>query len=146
VILGDGAFSLGDEKVLLTNNYKQCTIAFSCSQEGIGTMTFGERIRELRKAKNLTLRDVAKKVKVNFTYISKIENQKLDFGEYPSEDLIRKLAKVLEADEDELLLLAKKIPEDIKRRVIERPDAFRKIAKLDDEALDRLLEEIEGEE
>lgn len=109
-------------------------------------MTFGERIRELRKAKNLTLRDVAKKVKVNFTYISKIENQKLDFGDYPSEDLIRKLAKVLEADEDELLLLAKKIPEDIKKRVIERPDAFRKIAKLDDETLDRLLEEIEGDE
>lgn len=109
-------------------------------------MTFGERIRELRKAKNLTLRDVAKKVKVNFTYISKIENQKLDFGDYPSEDLIRKLAKVLEADEDELLLLANKIPEDIKKRVIERPDAFRKFAKLDDETLDRLLEEIEGDE
>jgi len=36
-------------------------------------MTFGERIRELRKAKNLTLRDVANRVKVNFTYISKIE-------------------------------------------------------------------------
>jgi len=106
-------------------------------------MTFGERIRELRKAKNLTLRDVAKKAKVNFTYISKIENHKLDFGEYPSEDLIRKLAKILDADEDELLLLAKKIPEDIKQRVLERPDAFRKIAKLDDEQLDRLLGEIE---
>lgn len=109
-------------------------------------MTFGERIRELRKAKNLTLRDVAKKVKVNFTYISKIENHKLDFGEYPSEDLIRKLAKVLEADEDELLLLAKKIPEDIRQRVLDRPDAFRKIAKLDDEQLDRLLGEIEEDE
>ena len=108
-------------------------------------MTFGERIRELRKAKNLTLRDVAKKVKVNFTYISKIENHKLDFGEFPSEDLIRKLAKVLEASEDELLLLAKKIPEDIKQRVLDRPDAFRKIAKLDDEQLDRLLGEIEEE-
>jgi transcriptional regulator with XRE-family HTH domain len=109
-------------------------------------MTFGERIRELRKTKNLTLRDVAKKVKVNFTYISKIENHKLDFGEYPSEDLIRKLAKVLEADEDELLLLAKKIPEDIRQRVLDRPDAFRKIAKLDDEQLDRLLGEIEEDE
>jgi transcriptional regulator with XRE-family HTH domain len=109
-------------------------------------MSFGERIRELRKAKNLTLRDVAKRVKVNFTYISKIENHKLDFGEYPSEDLIRKLAKVLDADEDELLLLAKKIPEDIKQRVLDRPDAFRKIAKLDDEQLDRLLGEIEEED
>ena len=109
-------------------------------------MTFGERVRELRKGKNLTLRELAVKVKVNFTYLSKIENQKLSFGEYPSEDLIRKLAKVLGAEEDELLLLAQKIPEDIKKRVIERPDAFRIIAKLDDEKLDKLLEELGEDE
>jgi HTH-type transcriptional regulator, competence development regulator len=106
-------------------------------------MTFGERVRELRKAKNLTLRDLAAKVKVNFTYLSKIENHKLSYGEYPSEDLIRKLAKVLGGDVDELLLLAEKIPEDIRKRVIQRPDAFRKIAKLDDETLDKLLEDLE---
>lgn len=106
-------------------------------------MTFGERIRELRKARNLTLRDVASKVKVSFTYVSKIENHKLDFGEYPSEDLIRKLAKVLQGDLDELLLLAEKIPEDIRRRVLERPDAFRRIARLDDQTLDRLLAHLE---
>ena len=109
-------------------------------------MTFGERVRELRKGKNLTLRDLAAKVKVNFTYVSKIENQKLSFGEYPSEDLIRKLAKVLGAEEDELLLLAEKIPEDIKKRVIERPDAFRKIARLDDDTLDKLLEDLGEDE
>src|SRR5437588_10698535 len=107
-------------------------------------MTFGERVRELRKAKNLTLRDLAAKVKVNFTYLSKIENHKLDFGDYPGEGLIRKLAKVLGADEDELLLLAEKIPDCIRKRVVERPDAFRKLARLDDEALDRLLALIEG--
>ena len=109
-------------------------------------MTFGEKVRELRKGKNLTLRQLAAKVKVNFTYLSKIENQKLSFGEYPSEDLIRKLGKVLGGDEDELLLLAQKIPEEIKKRVIERPDAFRKFAKLDDEEMDRLLGEIEADE
>jgi transcriptional regulator with XRE-family HTH domain len=106
-------------------------------------MIFGKRIQELRKAQNLTLRDVAAKVKVNFTYISKIENCKLDFGDYPSEELIRKLAKVLGADEDTLLLLAEKIPKDIRQRVLERPDAFRIIARLDDETLDALLKDIE---
>jgi transcriptional regulator with XRE-family HTH domain len=105
-------------------------------------MLFGERVRELRRAKQLTLRGLAAKVKVNFTYLSKIENHKLDFGDYPGEGLIRKLAKVLGTDEDELLLLAEKIPDAIRRRVVQRPDAFRKIARLDDEALDRLLEEI----
>jgi HTH-type transcriptional regulator, competence development regulator len=109
-------------------------------------MTFGEKVRELRKAKNLTLRELAVKVKVNFTYLSKIENQKLSFGEYPSEDLIRKLAKVLEGEVDELLLLAQKIPKDIRKRVIERPDAFRKFASLDDKTIDKLLEDLGEDE
>jgi transcriptional regulator with XRE-family HTH domain len=109
-------------------------------------MTFGERVRELRKAKNLTLRELAAKVKVNFTYLSKIENHKLDFGDYPGEGLIRKLAKVLGADEDELLLLAEKIPDDIRKRVVQRPDAFRKFAALDDKTIDRILEELGEDE
>src|ERR1700722_10079203 len=109
-------------------------------------MNFGEKIRELRKAKNLTLRELAVKVKVNFTYLSKIENQKLSFGEYPSEDMIRKLAKVLGGDVDELLILAEKMPEEIKKRVMERPDAFRKFASLDDKTIDRLLEELDEDQ
>jgi transcriptional regulator with XRE-family HTH domain len=108
-------------------------------------MIFGERIRELRKAKNLSQRGLADKVGVSFTYISKIENEKLDFGDYPSEDLIRKLAKSLGVDADELLLLAEKIPKQIKKRVMERPDAFRKFAQLDDNALDKLLEGLDHE-
>lgn len=109
-------------------------------------MNFGERIRELRKTKNLSQRGLADKVGVSFTYISKIENEKLDFGDYPSEELIRKLAKSLGADADELLLLAEKIPKQIKKRVMERPDAFRKFAQLDDAALDKLLEGLEDDE
>ena len=104
-------------------------------------MTFGERVRELCKAKNLTLRDVAGKVDINFTYLSKIENGKLDFSDFPSEKLIRRLAKALGGDVDELLLLAEKVPDTIRKRVIQRPDAFRKFAALDDKAIDKLLEE-----
>src|SRR5579885_3812871 len=71
-------------------------------QESVA-MTFGERLRELRKAKNLGQRALADMVDINFTYLSKIENGRLDFAQFPSEDLIRKLAKALDADEDELL-------------------------------------------
>ncbi len=109
-------------------------------------MTFGVRLRELRKAKNLSQRALADKVGINFTYLSKVESEKLDFAQYPSEDLIRKLAAALEADVDELLLLAKKIPADIRDRVIERPDAFRKIASLDDQTLDEILRQIKERE
>jgi transcriptional regulator with XRE-family HTH domain len=107
-------------------------------------ISFGSRVRELRQAKHLTLRDVAEKVGINFTYLSKIENGKLDFSDYPSEKLIRKLAKALGGDTDELLLLAEKVPDRIRKRVLERPDAFGKLAGLDDEALDRLLAQIDA--
>ena len=86
---------------------------------------FGERLRELRKAKNLSQRTLGSQVGVSFTYISKVENEKLDFGDYPSEELICKLAKALDVDEDELLILAEKIPGQIRKRFFERPDVFR---------------------
>jgi transcriptional regulator with XRE-family HTH domain len=105
-------------------------------------MKFGHRIRDLRRAKNLGQRALAERVGISFTYVSKIENHQLDFGEYPSDELIRKLAKALDAEEDELLLLAEKIPESVRVRVLQRPDAFRAFAACDDETLDRLLIQI----
>jgi len=105
-------------------------------------MTLGRRVRQLRRAKGLTLRDLAPKVGVGFTYLSKVENGRLGFGEYPSEELILKIANVLDADADELLLLAKKIPASVRKRVIQRPDVFLKLAALDDEALDRIVADL----
>lgn len=102
-------------------------------------MKFAEKLRELRQAKNFSQRALASKVGVDFTYLSKIENEKLDFAQYPSEDLILKLAEALDADADELLLLAEKIPPVIKKRVMERPDEFLRLARLDEKAFDRLL-------
>jgi transcriptional regulator with XRE-family HTH domain len=106
------------------------------------TQTFGQRIKELRKANGLGQRAVAAQVGINFTYLSKIENDRVDFAAFPSEETIRKLAKVLEADVDELLLMAEKIPDHIRKRVLEKPDAFRMIAKLDDKSLDKLVKTI----
>ena len=107
-------------------------------------MRFGDRVRELRTAMGLSQRALGERVGVSFTYISKVENGKLDFGDYPSEDLIRRLAAALAADEEELLLIAEKIPEPIRRRFFERPDAFRQLARLDDQRLNRVLAFING--
>ena len=106
-------------------------------------MKFGEKIRQLRKSQNLTQKELGDLVGVTFAYLSKVENERLDFGDYPSEELIRKLSAALSSDEDELMLLAKKIPEHIRQRVFERPDAFRKFADLADADIDCLLEEME---
>src|SRR5690606_3338016 len=98
-------------------------------------MRFGERIRELRLAKNLTQRDLGEKVGVEFSYVSKIENEKLDFGDVPSERLIQKLADALETDEFELLVLAGKVPPEVRDRFFQRPEAFRVLVGLDDKTL-----------
>jgi transcriptional regulator with XRE-family HTH domain len=103
---------------------------------------FGERLRELRKARNLSQRTLGSQVSVSFTYISKVENGKLDFGDYPSEELICKLAKALDVDEDEMLILAEKIPGQIRKRFFERPDVFRALARCDDRTLDKVLAQI----
>jgi transcriptional regulator with XRE-family HTH domain len=106
-------------------------------------MGFGNRLRAMRTAKGLSQRALGERVGVSFTYISKVENGKLDFGDYPSEDLICRLAAALDTDEEELLLLAEKIPEAIRCRFFERP-AFRLIARLDDKRLDRVLAFLQG--
>ena len=71
---------------------------------------FGPKLRELRTGAGLTLRELAEKVNVNFTYLSKIENGALP---PPSEKVIRQLAAVLNFDKDQLLALAGIIPADI---------------------------------
>lgn len=58
-------------------------------------MSFGQKIRSLREARNLGQFDLAEKVRARFNYISKIEIERLDFGVYPSEELILRLVKAL---------------------------------------------------
>src|SRR5207244_3614074 len=113
------------------------------SLQGAQPMRFGEQVRQLRQQKRLGQRGLAERVGVNFTYLSKIENEKLDFGDYPSEELILRLAGALDADADELLILAKKVPPRIRRRVLERPDVFGRLADLDDVTLDGLLRQLD---
>lgn len=101
-------------------------------------MRFGDRVRQLRTDREIRQADLADRMNVSVSYISKVENGKLHFGDYPSEKFIHKLAHELKADEDELLLLADKVPASIRRKIRQRPDLFLQIAKMDKRALDRL--------
>lgn len=58
----------------------------------------------------MSQRDLAEKVGVDFTYVSKIENGKTP---PPSRKVVLRFAEVLQADRDELLTLAGEIPSDI---------------------------------
>jgi len=74
------------------------------------------------------------------TFPLKIENQKHSFGEFPSDELIVKLAKALAADPDKLLLQAEKIPGANRKRVLEIPRVFRKVAGVNDNQLNEVME------
>lgn len=105
-------------------------------------MKFGEKVRELRHAKGWSLRDLAEQVDVGFTYLSRVENERLNFGDYPSDALIHRLASALDADEEELIVLAQRVPERIRKRVLQRPDVFGALANCDDKTLDKVLGQI----
>lgn len=119
--------------------------------------TFGQRIRELRKAKNLTQRELAERIAVrlkeedrrgfDFTYLSKIENDRLP---PPSTQAILQLAIELDADSDELMALAGKAPPDLgqtlkeseKARVFYRSATSGDLTENDWKDLSDLLEQL----
>jgi PAS domain S-box-containing protein len=90
-------------------------------------LTFGERLRDLRKHKGLTQNQLADKVGVSFTYISKLETGALP---PPRERTIVALARVLDTEPDELFGLAEKIPRDLLRKV--DAQTIRMLRSLDD--------------
>jgi transcriptional regulator with XRE-family HTH domain len=104
--------------------------------------TFGSRLRKLRQEKGLSQKKLAKTVEVHFTYLSKIESDNLAPAIYPGEELVRKLAAALDADETKLLLLARKVPPLIRERVLERPDDFCKLAALNNASLDEVIRHL----
>lgn len=72
--------------------------------------TFGEMVKGKRQAKEITLRKFASLVGISPAYISQIENNRFS---PPSEEVICKIAHVLEEDKDELLALVNKIHSDL---------------------------------
>jgi len=82
-------------------------------------LKFGELIRKLRKAKDLTLKNLAKKVGVSIVNISHIENGRSG----ASRKVIQKLAKALDYDADKLLAAADAIGEDVERIIRKIPSA-----------------------
>ena len=70
-------------------------------------VSFGVAIRDARRAKGLTQRFVAAKVGIDFTYLSKLENGR---GDTPAEETIRRLARELDLDEEDLLARGGKVP------------------------------------
>ncbi len=92
-------------------------------------MDFGDRLRELRIAAHLSQRELARRVEIDYTYLSKIENGRVG---PPSEAVLNKLAYAL-ADAlghdatdlaYDLILLAGKFPSDLSQTLAQHPQAI----------------------
>ncbi len=51
-------------------------------------MRFGNRVRELRLLRGLTQRMLAERLAVSMSYVSKVENERLNAGNFPSESFV----------------------------------------------------------
>lgn len=80
-------------------------------------MKFGQRLRQLRKSAGLGIKTLAEQVKINHSYLSRIESGLVQ----PSEQVVQKLARKLAHDEDELMLLANRIPRDWRSIIWQSP-------------------------
>lgn len=108
-------------------------------------VSLGEYLRESRVAKDLGLREVARKLDLAPSYLSDIENDR----RVPSEDVLKELAKVLGLEFDHLMALAGRFGDRAERYLKRNPAAgvlFRKIseANLENTDLQRLLKQAEA--
>lgn len=83
-----------------------------------GRKSFGALVRQEREAREIGLREMAKKIGVSPTYVSKIERDEFP---PPAEDKVRKIAEIIGRDPDELLALAGRVASDLTDIIRQRP-------------------------
>lgn len=94
--------------------------------------TFGQNLKKLRQEKNISQRQLAEKVGVDFSYISKIENDRLP---PPAADTIIKICAVLGVSSEEFLAHSGKIGSDIKENVLSNPSALKFLNQINEMGL-----------
>lgn len=109
----------------------------------MGMKTFGQKIRELREAKDFSLRELAKQLEVSAAFLSDIELGR----RFPSEKVLESIARLLGTPLEELRDYDTRPPiEDLKRMALADPRfgfAFRQVVdkKISSEELLKFIEE-----
>jgi HTH-type transcriptional regulator, competence development regulator len=91
-----------------------------------GREKFGAFIRRERETKGLSLRDMAKKIKVSPTFLSKVETE--DWK--PGEEKLRKIAEVIGCDPDDLMARAGRVPTELSEIIKQSPHRHQMTALL----------------
>ena len=90
-----------------------------CLLEQFMTDTFGKKLRDLRIHADVGLRELARLINKSPGYLSDVEHDNVP---PPSEDVILKIAAVLNVDKKELLIVARKMDPEISRYVAGEPE------------------------
>ncbi|MEJ7860540.1 MAG: helix-turn-helix transcriptional regulator [Pyrinomonadaceae bacterium] len=119
-------------------------------------MTFGKTLQRIRRAKDMTQRDVANDIPMDYSYYSKLENDRFDSN--PTRETIYKIAKALKCtDEEKNDLLAAagrnmQEMEQVTRVANANPEMRKPLSKLfkaainlSPERLDKLAADVEEE-
>ena len=105
---------------------------------------FGAFVRRKREEKDLGLREMAKKIGISPTYLSKCERDEFP---PPSEDRVREIAKILGCDVDDLLARAGRVSSDIsdiiKRHPVQLAALLRTTKGMSADDINRLASEAE---
>lgn len=111
-------------------------------------MQFGQYIRQAREKmlegdRSFSLRQVAARVEIEPAYLSKIER---GIFPPPSQEVIVKLADVLNEDRDVMLALAGKLSSDLQSIIMQRPklfaDLLRQLKQAPDHAILNVVREV----
>jgi HTH-type transcriptional regulator, competence development regulator len=107
------------------------------------TERFGEHVRRRRQECGLGLRETAKRAGISATFLSRVETNAEKA--LPSEEVIRKLASILNDDFDELMVLAGRISSEVKDYVKADPrmPEFLRRAKAQNIPAEKLMELLE---
>ena len=104
-------------------------------------LQFGAFVRREREAREIGLREMAKKIGVSPTYLSKDERDEFT---PPTEEKVRAIAQIIECDIDELLAMAGRMPSDladiIKRNPVEVSALLRTTSGMTRDEIARLAE------
>ena len=104
---------------------------------------FGEVLREARLAKGYSLRKFAEKVGISPTYLSLVEQGKVE--SQPTADRVKRMAELLEENADQWIALAGRVPGDlpeiIQKQPTEMPELLREASGLTAEQLRKLTKQ-----
>ena len=108
--------------------------------------TFGELLREKRRAASLSQRQLAERAGVDFSYISKLENGRLPAA---ADDTVVRICAILGCPAEEFFTAAGKLPTELGDSLVGEPAAIRFLQEasrlqLSQKEWERMLGELHG--